>query len=66
MLEDAPLSVFLLEKPTPFSHPLMGANPPGHRLHCFSEDRYVSPATVLVNRWAVEMAAIQKEGSDEY
>ena len=26
----------------------------------------VSPAPVLVNRWAAEMAAIQKESSDEY
>jgi hypothetical protein len=24
------------------------------------------PASVLVNRWAAEMAAIQKESSDEY
>src|SRR5947209_1527425 len=31
--------LIIQEKPTPFSHPLMGADPPGHRLHCFSEHR---------------------------
>jgi hypothetical protein len=41
----------------------MGANSPWHQLHFFSEHRYVSPATVLVNRWAAAMAAIQKESS---